>query len=167
MSMSVLNVPEELKDPFFFTSDVVELDLAVHTLFSFEIRHYNGIELDVRPWNQPEDAIPSILSCWKEEEEKLKSLFKSRSKHTGESMKREIAAFLMFLFWSNRQPVQLKDWERKIDSLPIKPVNAAERLSFIRSNASIYHAYVQLSQLFTEHHKLFAKQVALKKYRKK
>jgi hypothetical protein len=166
MSRYVLNIPSELRDPYFFTNEKVEIDgsqiVPWDPFFAFEILHFNGVSLKRLPWFVQGEWIEDIVREWREEGEYLEKVFKSRSKKTKESMKKSIGQFYMFLFWSNKQPANLNEWESKVNRLAIKPVNAVERITFIRENSSHYHAYIQLAQLFEEQHKQYAKFLALK-----
>ncbi|PFA70068.1 hypothetical protein CN378_01825 [Bacillus sp. AFS015802] len=170
MTGAVLNLPTELRDPFFFTDEKVKMGSQIvpsNPYFAFEILFYSGARLHSLPWLVQGQWIDDIVGGWREEEVYLKSLFKSRSKETTLAMKKGIAQFYMFLFWSNNQPVNLENWGSKVDRLPVKPVNAVERLTFIRENASLFHSYIQLAQLFEEQHKQYAKFLALNQAAKK
>ena len=171
MSLPYLNIPQELRDPFFFTEEKVEMDVPQITpynpLFAYEIVYFNGGSLHSLPWLKQESFIREIVTSWRKEEEFLKMLFKNRSKETFDSMKRGIGQFYMFLYWSNGQPVKLESWESEVACFSVKPVNAVERLTFIRKNVSLFHSYIQLSQLFEEQNKQYAKFLALNQAPKK
>ncbi len=171
MNESILTIPLELSDPFFFPMSDVMVDqsrfVSDEPIFAYELLYYNKCCPEVLPWMEHESFIRGLLKSWGEKEENLKNLFKSRTKDTLQIMKKAIAQFFMFMYWSNGQPVRLEGWESHIAHLSIKPVNVVERLIFIRMNATQYHSYIQLSQLFEEQHKHYAKYLALNLGRKK
>ncbi|MFI8688402.1 YpoC family protein [Rossellomorea sp. NPDC077527] len=171
MSETVFNIPTELKDPFFFSDEKIRMHVVeiepCNPLFAFELLHYNGVKAHSIPWLIQGIWIKDIIGAWKEEENHLKTLFKSRSKDALQSMKKGIGMFYMLLFWSNKQPVNLQGWRSSVEGLSVKPINTVERLSFIMDNPALYHSYIQLAQLFEEQQKQFAKYQALNQSAKK
>ncbi|MGD6847520.1 YpoC family protein [Rossellomorea aquimaris] len=166
MKELTLSIPLQLNDPFFFPESKVSVDdshiIPDDPFFAYEILYYNDEVAGSLPWEDHEFFIGFILNSWREGEECLKTLFKKRSKDTLPLMKKSIAQVYMLLFWSNSMPVILNS-DNTIDNLSIKPVNAAERMSFIRNNPTLFHSFIQLSQLFEEQHKQYAKSLALKR----
>ncbi|MGM0854415.1 MAG: YpoC family protein [Bacillota bacterium] len=169
MKELTLSIPIQLYDPFFFFESKVRVD-ASHIIpdepfFAYEILYFNEEAPGSLPWEDHELFIGIILKSWREGEECLKTLFKKRSKDTLPLMKKSIAQAYMLLYWSNSMPVILNSDITPIDNLSIKPANAGERMSFIRSNPTLFHSFIQLSQLFEEQHKQYAKSLALKRDR--
>ncbi|MGM0839831.1 MAG: YpoC family protein [Bacillota bacterium] len=169
MKEMTLSVPLQLKDPFFFPDLKVRVDtshiILYEPFFAYEILYFNEESLGALPWVDDEYFIGIILKSWREGEECLKTLFKKRSKDTLPLMKKSIAQVYMLLYWSNSMPVILNSDITHIDSLSIKPVNAGERMLFIRNNPTLFHSFVQLSQLFEEQYKQYAKSLAIKRAR--
>jgi hypothetical protein len=118
------------------------------------------------PWSNRENAVKDVLEYWEMEQKKITELYKSRNKHVHTYVKKGLCLFYMLLFWSNSAPVVLSDWQHNIATLSLKPVNAEERLAFIRQNPNLYHSFVQLKELFQEQHKQFAKHLAISKLKK-
>ncbi|WP_064091425.1 YpoC family protein [Rossellomorea aquimaris] len=170
MSGISIEVPEEIFDAYFFAEKKVTLRSSPerdfqweYPYFDYEIQYYNGESLPYAPWNDIEHAVSAILCMWREVEGELATLLKERSSKVEIVMKKGIALYYMLLFWSNAKPVKLHNWIGELENLPIKPVNVKDRLLFVRENIRLYHSYIQLSQLFGEHHKQFAKCISLEK----
>jgi hypothetical protein len=167
MNEMTLSIPFQLIDPFFFPESKVRIDashiIPYEPFFSYEVLYFNEEAPGSLPWEDHELFIGIILKSWREGEECLKTLFKKRSKDTLPLMKKSIAQVYMFLFWSNSMPVILNSDIAPIENLSIKPVNAGERMSFIRNNPTLFHSFIQLSQLFEEQHKQYAKSLVLKR----
>ncbi|MGM0751223.1 MAG: YpoC family protein [Bacillota bacterium] len=171
MKERILYIPSQLIDPFFFPDSKVRVD-ASHIrpddpFFAYEILYFNEVATGSFPWIDHELYVGTILKSWGEEEEYLKTLYKKRSKNTLHAMKKSISQFYMLLFWSNSLPVRLNHEDSHIDQLSIKPANAVERIEFIRNNPTLFHSFIQLSQLFEEQHKQYAKSLALKRSKEK
>ena len=169
-----IEIPEEMFDPYFFLEKRVTLRESIerdfqweYPYFPFEIQFFNGKNLSYVPWMDSELAVKAILSSWREVERELATLLKKRSNKVESVMKKGIALYYMLMFWSNAKPVKLHNWIGELENLSIKPVNVKDRLCFSRENIRLYHSYIQLSQLFDEHHKQFAKCNALEKSLKK
>jgi hypothetical protein len=160
-----LNIPAQLTDSFFFEEKEAcvcpERYMEEGNFFGQEILFYNGGEGNDFPWGKEEYAVGEILAAWNEVQVIIKERFTLRDGSERLFMKRGIALFYMILFWSNSRPVVLSDWKRHMEDLSLKPVNIEERLSFIRDNPRLYHSYIQLSELFREQHKQFAKNRAM------
>ena len=74
-----------------------------------------------------------------------------------------IALFIKLVFWTNEQPVRLKNIFVELEQFPATPVNVRDRLEFIMARPAHYHAYIQLSELMVEQEKIFYIQTAIKK----
>ncbi len=129
--------------------------------FLYETAFYHGMDV-LKPWEIPDQTIPSVINEWGKIKEELTIKFSNRDHVVEELMRKGIALFYEVLYWSNDQPVVL---ENGMDvNLAIKPINSGERLKFILSRMNNYHSYVQLTELFIEMEKLFWKhQVIMKK----
>jgi hypothetical protein len=165
-----LNIPAKLTDSFLFEKKEVsvcpERYMEEGNFFAQEILYYNGEKGDEFPWEQEELAVREVLDAWNEVQDFIKARFKLRDGSERLYMKRGVALFYMILYWSNSQPVVLDEWKMQMEGLSLKPVNIEERLSFIRDNPRLYHSYVQLSGLFQEQHKQFAKDRAMRHFNK-
>ncbi|RXJ03991.1 hypothetical protein DS745_00950 [Anaerobacillus alkaliphilus] len=112
----------------------------------------------LKPWEEKEKYIPSLLGKGKELEPMITNFFQMRDRAGAlVPMKQMVKIFLAFLFWTNSQPVhnlvQIKD---AVSDLKIKPVNVEERLSYILSAPNHHHAFTQLKELFVELQKKYA-----------
>lgn len=161
-----LTVPTELESSLFFKENSVSIDLnewkewkeiSSFAAFPYDCVFYSGIE-GYHPWDDYEKHISYLLSEWKKINEECQMLFSERkTKQALEPMKEGIALFLTFLYWIHDEPVQLKGWEEQVKKLSIQPVNLVERLTFIIQRPALYHSYIQLSELFRELEKHYAK----------
>lgn len=167
MNSSRLKVPQQLADHYFYTENDVFVCLERYLdeghFFAYEMLFYSGEEVVHPPWNHRRKMVKDVIAAWNEEEGILIECFRSRDKSVHLHLKKGIALFYMLLFWSNSVPVVLRDWQYYIENLSLKPVNAEERLSFIRQNPKLYHSFVQLKELFQEQHKQIAKDMAINK----
>ncbi len=110
-----------------------------------------------------EENISLLLAKWNQVRSELETLYRKRDqKSTLQLMKKGIGYFLQFLYWSNDSQVNLKE-PLPLNLLVIKPVNLEERITYILSRPNLFHSYRQLSELFTEQEKLFAKKNIVKK----
>lgn len=112
-------------------------------------------------WNHPdgnqEEEITRLLEGWGKVQGDLEILYQNRDqKKTILGMEKGIALFIQFLFWTNDQPVMLKE-PNPLNRIEIKPVNLEERLGFILARPNLFHSYRQLSELMIELEKLFVK----------
>lgn len=115
------------------------------------------------PIAEIEELSRKIIQRWKQSKLALEGLFKNRE---GEKilpiMRDSIELFYEYLFISNG-----KRANAGIDVYLVKPVNVQERLHFIETKPRLYHSFVQLTELFSEQEKLFAKNMALDKIKNK
>jgi hypothetical protein len=107
--------------------------------------------------------ISILLSKWDGVKTDLETLYRHRDQQaTLQLMKKGIIYFIQFLYWSNDRQVNSKE-PIPLNQFEIKPVNFEERLTYILSRPNLFHSYRQLSELFTEQEKLFAKKNIVKK----
>ncbi|MDQ0976191.1 hypothetical protein QFZ31_006069 [Neobacillus niacini] len=107
--------------------------------------------------------ISFLLSKWDGVKSDLETLYGNRDQQaTLQLMKKGIIYFIQFLYWSNDRQVNSKE-PIPLNQFEIKPVNFEERLTYILSRPNLFHSYRQLSELFTEQEKLFAKKNIVKK----
>jgi hypothetical protein len=110
-----------------------------------------------------EENISLLLAKWDGVRPELETLYRNRDQQsTLQLMKKGIIYFIQFLYCSNDRQVNSKE-PIPLNHLEIKPVNLEERLTYILSRPSLFHSYRQLSELFTEQEKLFAKKNIVKK----
>ncbi|MED3562135.1 YpoC family protein [Bacillus xiapuensis] len=115
------------------------------------------------PGEYQSKELTSLILEWGKVKADLEKLYRVRDKQNiNVRMKKGIDLFLQYLFCSNEMAVVRKG-PFPLDSLRHKPVNVSERLGFILKRPSLYHSYRQLSELFLEQEKLFAKNLIMKK----
>lgn len=159
-----INMPEELKHPFFFPNEKFHLktDNDANTPFFYEVLFFSDKE-GLKPWEKPEETVSALLEDWTILKEEIRSLFEKRNKDLiPDLMRKGISYFIELLYWSNEQPSVLSP-RIYYDKLPIKPVNIEERLEFIISRPNLFHSFMQLSELIIEQEKGFKKALAIKK----
>ncbi|WP_175991240.1 YpoC family protein [Bacillus sp. Marseille-Q1617] len=170
MNAVLLKVPQQLSDPYFYTEDEVLVStghyLEERHFFAYEMLYFRGKEIVDPPWDDRYSAVKDVIAAWNEVQEVLDERFKSRDKSVQLHMKKGVALFYMLLFWSNSVPVVLREWQQQLEMLSLKPVNAEERIAFIRQNPKLYQSFVQLKELFQEQHKQTAKDMAISKLKK-
>ncbi|HAQ06841.1 MAG TPA: hypothetical protein DCR24_04665 [Bacillus bacterium] len=111
------------------------------------------------PAKQVELLTQKLLQNWNQSRIELEGLFKNRdSEQALNVMTHAIELFKEFLYLSNGHR---SNGEINIEDFSIKPVNVKERLNFIISRPRLFHSFVQLSELFFEQEKQYAKYVAL------
>ncbi|WP_100333513.1 YpoC family protein [Bacillus alkalisoli] len=150
---------------FYKESDVIKIkeELSIEDVssvpFLFDIVHSHGISLEIKPWESRKESVKQIILVWTVKREEISILHKQRNKEKiMKEMPSAIALYINLLFWINGQPVtSLVNLESDLEELTWKPVNIAERLSFIMNRPFLYHSFVQLSELFTEMEKMFEK----------
>ncbi|MFS0776338.1 YpoC family protein [Neobacillus sp. 3P2-tot-E-2] len=110
-----------------------------------------------------EENISLLLSKWDGVKSELEIHYRNRDQQSAlQLMRKGIVYFIQFLYCSNDRQVNSKE-PIPLNQLEIKPVNFEERLTYILSRPSLFHSYRQLSELFTEQEKLFAKKNIVKK----
>lgn len=133
--------------------------------FYFDMLFFLDEKLEFHPWEDPKGFVSLVFDEWK----KVKGIARETFKQKGKNEKSErllvhcLSLFIICLFWLNKSPVKgLHSSYMVLSNLQRKPVNCEERLLFIISKPTQYHAFIQLEQLFSECEKLFAKAIALK-----
>lgn len=160
-------VPDELNHPFFFPEQEIQWvdkdtsKLYVQEPFIHELAYYLKRET-IRPWESNEESVKELLEQWYKLRERLEQVFSKREKDQALGlMKVGVGFFIEFLYWGNGFPSVLAPSISYHDLL-IKPVNMEERLQFILTRPTLYHSFIQLSELMTEQQKLFYKNLAMK-----
>jgi hypothetical protein len=159
-----INVPKELKHPFFFPNENLDIktDTDEKIPFFYEVLFFTGKE-GLRPWEKPEENVSALLEDWTILKEEIRSLFEKRNKaFIPDLMRKGISYCIELLYWSNEQPSVISP-RIYYDKLPIKPVNIEERLEFIISRPNLFHSFMQLTELIIEQEKGFKKALAIKK----
>lgn len=112
-----------------------------------------------------DESVRNILIEWNKSKTKLAECFIKRDTEKAlPLMESAIELFREFLFSSNGlEAVESLTYEECY----IKPVNVNDRLNFISSRPRLYHSYIQLSELFAEQEKQYARQLALKNAKNK
>ncbi|MFD6207274.1 YpoC family protein [Peribacillus sp. NPDC060253] len=171
-----LKVPAELEHLLFFPEKETILENEHYKRWSgsipfesfpYELLYYNNVE-SYAPWTKGAEHVKELLDKWKEIDSECSSLFSERKvNQTSGLMKQGISLFLTAVFWMHGRPVILSSLQRQIESLKDNPVNLAERLSFIIARPAFFHSYRQLSELFQEFEKQYAKYLIKNKNSKK
>ncbi|PLR77174.1 hypothetical protein CU633_11530 [Bacillus sp. V3-13] len=163
-------VPGELNNPFFLTTEAgiseerKGNEMQIFPLFYYDWAFYSNIEA-LKPWEDPAQYVPLLFAEWKRLKDGLVQLFENRNPGSAEMpMKKGIGLFVEGLFWTNGQPAVVSSLDHA-ENLAIKPVNLRERLEFIMNRPTLYHSFIQLSELMTELEKAFMKQMMLRKKR--
>jgi hypothetical protein len=108
------------------------------------------------------ERILQLLKRWEELKKRLNVLFENReSEKTLTPMIEGIEIFLELIYLSND-----RDWNKDDTSImdfQWKPVNVLERISFIKRRPTLFHSFIQLSELFTEQEKQYNKKMAIQK----
>ncbi len=153
-----MQVSERLQHEFFFLDSLTPADF-----FPEENRFYLGMD-ESMPWKNEKEAVIQIVQEWKSYMNELTALFKERkNKETKPLMVKGISLFIRLLFWSNNEPTDLKNLHEKLVLFEAKPVNIGERLQFLMQRPTLYHSFIQLSELMIEQEKIFYKFVVMKK----
>lgn len=158
-------MPNEFVHPLFFragdnvpTSDAPFPEAMKHVYFYYDL---TGIQA---PWAEIE-SLAAVFTLWHEERDRLESCFAKRDRASArEPMIRGLSYLLVCLHWLNGKRVaNVREWEKEMDALALKPVNAIERLQFIFARPDLYHSFIQLNELFHETEKLYYKTLAASK----
>ncbi|MDN4522850.1 YpoC family protein [Fictibacillus fluitans] len=98
------------------------------------------------------EKLKQKLDGWKTEGEKIRQLFSERKPHEASGpLIDQLSCFIQALFWCNNSWVHdLVHWQNTVDNLPVRPVNAVERLELIFTRPSHFTAWIQLNELFSE-----------------
>ncbi|MFT4413055.1 YpoC family protein [Fredinandcohnia humi] len=113
--------------------------------------------------NSIDESISELMNNWNNRKEVLSTLFRQRDKDSiQEPMNESIVDYFHFLFWSNeREAPNMERCFDIIEQLEYKPMNLKERFDYIRKNPSHYHSFIQLSELYNEQSKQYAKRKLL------
>ncbi|MGG3689143.1 YpoC family protein [Caldifermentibacillus hisashii] len=153
-----MQVSERLQHEFFYLDSLTPADF-----FPEENRFYLGIDESI-PWKNEKEAVIQIVHEWQPYLKELTGLFKERkNKETKPLMVKGISLFIRLLFWSNNEPTDLKNLQEKLVLFEAKPVNIVERLQFLMQRPTLYHSFIQLSELMIEQEKIFYKYMVMKK----
>jgi hypothetical protein len=161
----LMRIPDAFVHPLYYKkTDTLsitsfELEDIITKPFKYDIAYYQGAAPFQLPWENTSDSIPLLLFSWKRQESMLNDLHEKRRRFEAkEHIIPAVGWFIQMLFWINGQPVRsLTDWKKDVQSLQWKPMNVDERLDFVMKKPGMYHAFIQLQQLFTECNKLFYK----------
>ena len=166
-------IPLPFRNPLFYPetdrfnqlkrTDITKI--IVDEPFYFDMLYYLQVKIECNPWEYPKDFVSFIFDEWNQLKGKAREYFKQkdRSRKSERHLVRCVSLFIASLFWLNKIPVPgLFPSDLDLTKLKRKPVNCEERLLFILSKPTQYHAFVQLEQLFSECEKIFAKAIALK-----
>lgn len=166
-----MRVPTAFAHPLFYSeSQIIETgpfnwQESLTFPFKYDMAYALGLAPSNLPWEHQSQTVPLLFHLWKETETKLNVLHEKRERSDVKgSIAGGIALLLQAIFWMNKLPVRsLTDWEQEIQQLHAKPVNIVERLDFVIKKPEMYHAFIQLQQLFAETSKLFYKMQAIQK----
>ncbi|WP_242142685.1 MULTISPECIES: YpoC family protein [unclassified Bacillus cereus group] len=168
MKKKVVEIPPEFQcEPFFKESETKIVytcsqsfeELIQNTYFLFDI------EQKYQPWRKVEKSIPAVLQMWADKKENLSKLFKERKRNEAKAPMVHFSAYLLsILYWMNEKRISsLKDIKQNTEKLKLQPVNFMERYTFIIEQPNHYHSYIQLTQLYIEIEKIYAKNMMIKK----
>ncbi|MCV9888386.1 YpoC family protein [Metabacillus halosaccharovorans] len=172
-SNELWEIPAPFRNPLFYPdkNSFQQQDISVisqvisHEPFYFDMLYALKETLECNPWENPKDFVSIILAEWKQLKGNAREIYKQkeRSNKSERLLVHCVSLFIACLFWLNRSPVLgLRPSDMELDDFYRKPVNCKERLLFIMSKPTQYHAFIQLEQLFNECEKIYAKAIALK-----
>ncbi|WP_108671160.1 YpoC family protein [Peribacillus acanthi] len=163
----------ELFHPFFWGEkselhlnifELEEMDVNYDpTSFLYELYHSMRVVEAFKPWESA-SSIELLLEQWQSYYKSLHASFQKRDfELLLPLMKKGIACCFSILFWTNKQPVSLKNWQAMAESFTYKPINFSERMNFILSRPKLFHSFIQLSELMDELTKIYHKSIILNK----
>lgn len=156
MSDRNINVPVPFRNPLFYPDgeftfdDTLSLEQRMLMPFFMDLLVREG---EMKSYDVLTDSsIRHLFHSWKAKKTDIAEAFKQRKRAIARpKMVRSISWFITLLFWINGKHVErLTHLMEDCSSLPIQPVNLKERLSYILQVPDHYHAFIQLSELFTE-----------------
>jgi hypothetical protein len=165
--MLSIEVPSHfICEPFYSKEDrMLEVDAKNgRSYFAYDILY--DVHKDTKtPWRDVQKDIRPFFEKWETQKEELHMLFSQRkAKKAAPYMKQSAAMYISLLFWINGQPVRrLNQLQEDIADLTYKPINCAERLMFLLQQVSSYQSYIQLTELFNELRKQYAKMLIFHK----
>lgn len=113
----------------------------------------------VMPWKEDKaKACRKLAKQASSVAEVIQAAFEAKEKPDSITVRDGLGLFLSILFWSNGRPVQLRELDKQIATLEIKPMNIEERLTYILENGHTYPGFKQWEELLLEQRKLIAKQ---------
>lgn len=157
------HLPTPFQNPAFFDREIVRL--SPDDFFYFDLVYLSGMN-GKKPWEMCEKELPPLFVRWKEMAHEIENTMKKPFKTDQKKMMAGLGLFLEILYWMNGQPVHSLQLD-EVKKLEMTPANIADRLEFILARPTQYHAFIQLKELFAEAEKMFYKQLAMKKAKKK
>ncbi|KAB2338289.1 hypothetical protein F7731_01620 [Cytobacillus depressus] len=164
----VIPVPNELKNPFFFSNEhiIVKrdelIDLNVSHPFLYEAAFFSRVEA-VKPWEIQDQSLLAVINEWQLLKITIENYYKNKEQaKVLVPMKRGICLFLQYVYWANGLPVTLSN-DHAFQQLKIQPINLSERLQFIMKRPTLFQSYKQLVELMVETNKQYVKELAIKK----
>lgn len=175
----VYQIPKSFRYAPFYSTDAsficddhdvdLEKQLKIEP-FYFDMLYLVGEKVTEAPWEHAERSIPIVFEQWKELNLQLQEKFTQRksNKQNEAAFIHALSLFIIGLFWTNETYVKgLHVKNTVLSSLIQKPVNCAERLSFVIDKPTQYHSFIQLQQLFDELEKIYHKGQAIKQMKSK
>ncbi|MEI5907229.1 YpoC family protein [Bacillus spongiae] len=164
-------IPNELVHPVFYSQNthvfLREEDLshlASPHYFYYELVYYSGEKYeDSFPWQDPKPYLKEMVDDWSTLQETISNQIKQGEKVLDNHMKKGISFLFMLVFWSNKTPVILDNWQKHMESLEIKAFNLCERVEFILLRPTSYHSFIQLGELIKEQYKHAVKHFVIEK----
>ncbi|MBS2969371.1 hypothetical protein J9317_11400 [Metabacillus sp. KIGAM252] len=163
--------PGFLLPPYINRTDIC-IDLARTPLetimefpLAFDLLHELKEPIPYKPWEQDEEPVDVLFAVWKRKRKEQEHRLQQQKKADAVLMGYAYSAFMACLHWMNGQHV-LTLKPDNLDLLDIKPVNAAERLQFVRESPLQFHAFIQMKELFLELEKMHQKKLLLSKFKK-
>jgi hypothetical protein len=146
--MKSVIVPEKLRHPLFFSSEVISL--SKRTPFYGELLFSLGH--GPSPLEQREVYSREAFEDFYREEGTIAAYFRNRENDKAKPlMVLHLSRLLQVLFWINeRLCPHLECVIEKAAGLARSPVNASERIAFIFSHPNHFQAFIQLKELFRE-----------------
>lgn len=144
-------IPAELNHPLFNFLQI--------QLFPDEMKYYHKRN----PWKQNEKGLQEIISRWEHLHSKLEKQFQQKKQVEENKMIEGISLLIKFVFWTNGEPVNLKEIEEKLLMFHIKPININDRLQFILSRPFAFHTFKQIHELMGEQQKQYAAKLIMQK----
>lgn len=144
VSSELPSIPAQLIHPLF---NFLQLEL-----FPEEMKYYQQ-EI---PWKHSDKGLQEIINRWEYLQSKLEIQFQQKKHGEERQMIEGIALLIKYVFWTNREPVNIKKIEEKLISFHVKPINAYDRLQFILSRPFSFHTFRQIQELMIEQQKRYA-----------
>ncbi|QNG61475.1 hypothetical protein H4O14_08365 [Bacillus sp. PAMC26568] len=167
-----IELPKDFRyEPFFSEKVQCVSDLSGNSIeevlrnnpFFYDICAKANIDMAISPWTNSALYVPLLLKEWDAVQLKIINQFQAKARKADKAdMNHGISILICLLNWSNDRPVDHLDvMHSDMGSLQIKPINAAERLTYLISKPEQYHSFVQLQQLIEETLKQFYKKNAM------